>query len=97
MLVSIITVAYNSEKTIARTIESVLGQSYAPIEYLVVDGASTDRTVEIAQSYAAAFDAAPGKSLTIVSEPDKGMYDALNKGAALAHGEIVGQINSDDK
>lgn len=96
MLVSIITVAYNSEKTIARTIESVLGQSYAPIEYIVVDGASTDRTVEIAQSYAAAFDAAPGKSLTIVSEPDKGMYDALNKGAALAHGEIVGQINSDD-
>lgn len=96
MLVTIITVAYNSEKTIARTIESVLHQTYDDIEYIVVDGASTDHTVELVRSYEEAFHRAPGRSLTVVSESDKGMYDALNKGAALAHGEIVGQINSDD-
>lgn len=96
MLVSVITVAYNSEKTIARTIESVLNQTYENIEYIVIDGASNDRTVEIARSFQSAFDQREGRSLTVISEPDKGMYDALNKGAKLSHGELVGQINSDD-
>ncbi|EFB75180.1 glycosyltransferase family 2 protein [Subdoligranulum variabile] len=96
MLVTVITVAYNSEKTIARTIESVLHQSYDDIEYILVDGASRDGTVEVARRYEAAFRETPGRSLTILSEPDKGMYDALNKGARMAHGEIVGQINADD-
>lgn len=96
MLVSVITVAYNSEKTIARTIESVLNQTYENIEYIVIDGASNDRTVEIARSFQSAFEQREGRSLTIISEPDSGMYDALNKGAKLSHGELVGQINSDD-
>lgn len=96
MRVTIITVAYNSEKTISRAINSVLNQTYGDIEYIIVDGASKDRTVEIAGKYQKVFDKTPGRSLTILSEPDRGMYDALNKGARLATGEIVGQINSDD-
>lgn len=96
LLVSILTVSYNSATTIARTIESVLHQTYAPIEYLIIDGASTDETVSVARSYQAQFDAMQGRTMTIISEPDKGMYDALNKGARLAHGELVGQINADD-
>ena len=96
MLVSIITVAYNSEQTIAKTIESVLNQTYNNIEYIIVDGASKDRTVEVAKSFQDKFDNAEGKSLKIISEPDKGMYDALNKGARMATGELVGQINADD-
>ena len=96
MLVTIITAAYNSEKTIAKAMESVLNQSYDNIEYIVVDGASKDKTVEVARSFQQAFDERPGRSLTVISEPDKGMYDALNKGARMAHGELVGQINSDD-
>lgn len=95
-LVTIISVAFNSEKTIERTIQSVLHQSYPNIEYIIVDGASTDRTVEVAKQYQDIFDQAAGRELTIISEPDKGMYDALNKGARLAHGELVGQINTDD-
>jgi len=96
MLVTILTVTYNSEKTLAKTMESVLEQSYDNIEYIIIDGASKDKTVEVARSFQQAFDERPGRSLTIISEPDKGMYDALNKGARLAHGELVGQINSDD-
>lgn len=94
--VTIITVAYNSAKTIERTIASVFNQTYSNIEYIIVDGASTDETVQVAQRYQQMFDQTEGRSLTILSEPDKGMYDALNKGAAMAHGELVGQINSDD-
>lgn len=96
MPVTIISVAYNSEKTIARTIESVLNQTYENIEYIIIDGASKDQTAQIARSYQARFDAAEGRSLTVISEPDKGMYDALNKGARLASGVLVGQINTDD-
>jgi glycosyltransferase involved in cell wall biosynthesis len=96
MLVSIITVAFNSEQTIRKTIESVLNQTYPEIEYIIVDGASKDGTAAIAKEYVDAFAARDGFSLTVISEPDKGMYDALNKGARLAHGEIVGQINADD-
>ncbi len=96
MLVTILTVAFNSEKTIAKTMESVLNQTYGNIEYIVIDGASSDRTAEVARSFQSAFDEREGRSLRVISEPDKGMYDALNKGARLAQGELVGQINADD-
>lgn len=96
MLVSIITVAYNSESTIAKTIESVLNQTYSNIEYIIVDGASKDCTVKVAESYSEQFNNRDGRILRIISEPDKGMYDALNKGTKMATGEIVGQINADD-
>ena len=94
-LVSITTVTYNSEETLARTIESVLNQTYDNIEYLIVDGLSGDRTVEVAQRYQEQF-RERGFTYSIVSEPDQGMYDAINKGIRLSHGEIIGNINSDD-
>ena len=105
--VSIITVTYNSEKTIAATMESVLAQTYLAltqeskgsptplIEYLVVDGASKDRTVEIAESFRVRMEEA-GIRLRIQSEPDQGIYDAMNKGIRMATGDIIGIINSDD-
>lgn len=96
MLVTILTVAFNAEATIAKTIESVLNQTYDDIEYIVIDGASKDKTVEVARKYQKVFDITRGRKLIIVSEPDKGMYDGLNKGARMAHGELVGQINADD-
>ena len=87
--VSIITVSKDSEKTIKDTIDSVLCQSYKNIEYIVIDGASGDRTVEIVKSY--------GDKITeFVSEPDRGLYDAMNKGVALTTGNVVGILNSDD-
>ncbi|MBQ3345869.1 MAG: glycosyltransferase [Synergistaceae bacterium] len=94
--VTILTVSFNAEATISRTIESVMNQTYPDIEYIVIDGASKDNTVKVAESYLEAFNARPHRSMRIISEPDNGMYDALNKGARLAHGEIVGQINADD-
>lgn len=96
ILVTILTVSFNSSKTIEKTIRSVFTQTYPNIEYIIIDGASSDNTVQIARSFQKAFDSTSGRSLKIVSEPDRGMYDALNKGAKLAHGEIIGQINSDD-
>lgn len=96
MLVTILSVAYNSEATIGRTIESVLNQTYDNIEYIIIDGNSSDKTVEVAKSYENRFINARGRSLTIISETDKGMYDGLNKGARMAHGELIGQINTDD-
>lgn len=94
-MVSIITVAYNSESTIAGAMESVLAQTYSDIEYLIIDGKSADTTVKIAESFRARMDA-KGIRLRIVSEPDKGIYDAMNKGIRLATGEIIGILNSDD-
>ena len=94
MLVTIITVAYNAESTISRTIESVMGQTYNEIEYFIIDGKSTDKTVEIARSYQDRF--YNGKMLRVISEPDNGMYDALNKGINRATGILVGNINADD-
>ena len=88
--------SFNAEATIARTIDSVINQTYRDIEYIVIDGASRDSTAETARSYIERFNAQEGRSMTVISEPDKGMYDALNKGARLAHGVIVGQINADD-
>jgi len=94
-LVSITTVTYNSAATLRRTLESVLCQTYDNIEYLLIDGLSGDGTVEIAESYGGKF-AERGFTYQIVSEADKGMYDALNKGIRLSHGDIIGNINSDD-
>lgn len=94
-LISIITVCYNSAETVARTVESVLHQTYEKIEYLVIDGDSSDQTVDIVKGYEKAFEE-KGYTLQIISEPDKGIYDAMNKGVRLAKGEIIGIINSDD-
>lgn len=95
ILVSVITVAYNSEKTISETIQSVLNQTYRRIEYIIVDGLSTDQTVKIARSYKKKF-AERGYDYLIISEKDQGIYDAMNKGICLSKGKIVGIINSDD-
>lgn len=89
---SIITVCYNSEKWIACALESMLWQTFSDYEYIIIDGASTDRTVEIVKSYEDQF---TGK-LKIVSEPDQGIYDAMNKGIKMASGTVVGILNSDD-
>jgi glycosyltransferase involved in cell wall biosynthesis len=90
MLVSIITICYNRSATIAKAIESVLNQDYPNIEYIVIDGNSTDGTQDVIESYS-------GKITTYLSEPDKGMYDALNKGLQLATGDVVGLMHSDDE
>ncbi|MES2806223.1 MAG: glycosyltransferase family 2 protein [Bacteroidota bacterium] len=90
MRVSIITICYNREATIGKAIESVLKQDYPHIEYIVIDGNSTDDTTAIIQSY-------EDKISTFVSEPDQGMYDALNKGLRLATGDIIGLMHSDDE
>lgn len=95
-LVTILTVSFNAESTISRTIEAVLNQTYPYIEYIIIDGNSTDKTVEIAKTYEPLFNKTHTKTLTIISEPDAGMYDALNKGAKMAHGYLVGQTNADD-
>lgn len=87
--ISIITVVWNNKETIKDAIDSVLNQTYSNIEYIVVDGASTDGTVEIVQSYG-------DKISKFISEKDKGLYDAMNKGIKLATGYIVGILNSDD-
>lgn len=95
MKISIITVAYNSENCIGATIESVLAQTYGNIEYWIIDGNSSDRTVEIAESYRPMMEN-KGITYTIVSEPDGGIYDAMNKGIRLATGDVIGLLNSDD-
>ena len=94
-LVSIITVSYNSEKTINDTLKSVLNQTYTNIEYIIVDGLSKDGTVKIAKSYETQF-REKGYTYIVISEKDKGIYDAMNKGIRMAHGQIIGIINSDD-
>lgn len=89
MKVSIITVCFNSASTLRETIESVLSQDYEDIEYVVVDGLSTDGTQALVQSYS-------NKISKFISEKDRGLYDAMNKGIDLATGEIIGILNSDD-
>lgn len=95
MKVSVITICFNSEAVIAKTIESVLNQTYKDIEYLIVDGDSKDKTVEIAESYRERLEA-EGIEYKVISEPDNGIYDAMNKGIRNATGELVGIINSGD-
>lgn len=88
-LISIITVVYNGVKTIEQTIQSVLNQTYTNIEYIIIDGGSTDGTLDIIKKY-------EDKIAFWISEKDKGLYDAMNKGISHANGELIGMINSDD-
>lgn len=92
MKISIITASYNSSKTIKDSIISVLKQTYADIEYIIIDGGSKDGTVDIIKKYEPEFNG----RLKWISEKDKGIYDAMNKGIGMATGEIVGILNSDD-
>lgn len=95
ILFSAITICYNSESVIRKTIESVLNQTYPNIEYIIIDGDSTDRTVEIAKEYTADF-INKGYSYKIYSEKDNGIYDGMNKGINRATGKLIGLINSGD-
>ena len=88
MKISIITVCYNSEETISDTIQSVLSQDYKDVEYIIVDGKSTDRTLEIIQSIKS--------RIKLISEKDRGIYDAMNKGINIASGDVIGILNADD-
>ncbi len=88
MKFSIITVCFNSESTLEQTIQSVLNQTFKDIEYLVIDGGSTDGTLAILNKYK--------EQLKFISEKDTGIYDAMNKGLKMAKGEIIGMIGSDD-
>ncbi len=90
MKISIITVVFNREKTIEHSIRSVLNQSYKNIEYIIIDGASNDGTMDVVNQYKEQIS-------TIVSEKDKGMYDALNKGIQLATGDVIGLLHADDE
>jgi len=89
MKISIVTISYNSAKTIETTFMSVLQQTYSNIEYIVIDGGSTDNTLKIAKKYSEII-------TVLVSEQDNGLYDAMNKGISLATGDVIGLINSDD-
>ena len=88
MLVSIITATYNSAATLNDCLQSVAKQTYQPIEHIIIDGASIDATVKVATAFP--------HVTTFISEKDKGIYDAMNKGIALAKGDIIGILNSDD-
>lgn len=89
MKVSIITATFNSSKTILDTLNSLNAQTYANIEYIVIDGASSDNTISVVEENCS-------RGAKIISEPDKGIYDALNKGIATATGDVVGFLHSDD-
>lgn len=90
MRITIITVCYNRKNTIGKAIQSVLNQNYDNIEYIIIDGNSTDGTKEVIESYGDAIS-------RYISEPDKGMYDAINKGLTLATGDVIGLMHSDDE
>mgnify|MGYP000661390213 CR=1 FL=1 len=92
MKVSVITATWNSGKTLCTTLDSVLSQSYPDIEHIIVDGGSTDNTMEIVREYEPRYNG----RLRFISEPDKGLYDAMNKGIRMSTGEVVGILNSDD-
>lgn len=89
MKISIITVCYNSARTIADTLRSIAGQTYPDIEYIVIDGGSSDGTVGLIRELGP-------QGTVIVSEADDGIYDAMNKGIALATGDVIGFLNADD-
>ena len=92
MKISLITVTFNSGKTLRDTIQSVLSQSYKDIEYIIVDGLSNDHTIDIVKEFEPFFEG----RLKWISEKDSGLYDAMNKGIKMASGDIIGIINSDD-
>ena len=93
MKISIITATFNSEKTLQDTLDSVLRQDYRNIEHIIIDGGSTDSTVDIIRVYASKT---TSHSVKWVSEKDHGIYDAMNKGIAMATGDVIGILNSDD-
>lgn len=89
MKISVITVSFNSVRTLGDTLESVAAQTHLEVEHIVVDGASTDGTLKIIERY--------GEHVALlISEPDQGIYDAMNKGLRLATGEVIGFLNADD-
>lgn len=92
MKISLITITYNSAETLTDTIQSVLNQTYTNIEYIIVDGASKDNTISIIKEYEPLFEGC----IKWISEPDKGLYDAMSKGIRMATGDVVGILNSDD-
>ena len=92
MKISIITATYNSAATVRDTFESVLAQNHKDIDYIVVDGCSKDNTLDIIKEYEPRFEG----RMRWLSEPDKGIYDAMNKGIRMAKGDVVGILNSDD-
>ncbi|HJY14177.1 MAG TPA: glycosyltransferase family 2 protein [Flavobacterium sp.] len=92
MKVSIITVCWNSEKYLKSAIQSILDQTYSNIEYIIVDGGSTDDTLNIIKEYEPLFNG----RMRWITEKDKGIYDAMNKGIAMTSGDVVGLLNSDD-
>src|ERR1700709_2771533 len=89
MKISVVTACYNSEATISFTVESFLRQDHPEKEMLVIDGGSSDATLKIVESFGSS-------AIRIFSEPDKGVYDAMNKGFRLFEGDVVGFLNSDD-
>lgn len=88
-LVSIITVTYNAKNYLEQTIQSVIAQTYPNIEYIIIDGGSTDGTIDVIKKY-------DNHIAHWVSEPDRGIYDAMNKGIRLAHGKLIGMVNASD-
>lgn len=92
MNISLITITYNSGNTLSTTFQSVLEQTYFNLEYVIVDGASKDNTISLIKEYEPQFNG----RLKWISEPDKGLYDAMNKGIRMATGDIIGILNSDD-
>ena len=93
MKISIITATYNSEVTLSSCMTSVLQQSYQNIQYVIIDGNSKDKTLELVKQHQLQF---PQIEFIILSEPDSGIYDALNKGVQLATGKVIGFVHSDD-
>ena len=92
MVISVVISTFNSGNTLRDTLESVLRQGYRDVEVIVVDGGSSDNTMEIVREYEGRFEG----RLRWISEPDRGLYDAMNKGIAMATGDVVGILNSDD-
>lgn len=92
MKISIVTTTFNSEKTLEETILSVLSQNYKDYEHVIVDGNSTDKTMEIVKKYEKKYNG----RIKYISEPDNGIYDAMNKGIKMASGDVIGLLNSDD-